>query len=730
MMSQPISEPGTPALSLASWLQPPPATTWSAVGFALRTTAASLIALYLAFLLNLDDPKWAAMTVWIVAQSSRGMSLSKGQYRFAGTVVGAAVAIVLTALFAQTPAIFLPALALWLGLCTALSTGLRNFRSYGAVLAGYSAAIIAMDAVADPADIFNIAVARVTYIGLGIVIEAVMAMIVVVDEPADTVRERLRGFIRQSATVSASALRGQDAGAALRRLFTTASSVDTAAEYVAAVSAWLRRRVGHLRASMIASFQQVAMAGALRDDFGAMERDAALVTATAELMDKVATAAPASERDLLQDVRALAGRIEAARFQEAAAKRGALSNRLALLFKLQAMLAALETALARAHVLGQPDSPPARLRVSVHIDHTAALHNGVRAFIAVLVAATLWIVTAWPSGASFVTIVGVVSALFATRPNPVAGGLAFLKGSSCAAVAAVFCNFAIIPEISGFVPLALVMSVVLIPAGLAMRDPRTAAPAASFAIFFWDLVGPDNLARTDATLFFNGALALLFGIGLGTLIFALVIPANLATARQRLYQAVRRDLAAIGRRPELWSTGVWVSRTADRVERHLVAGASGSPAQVENGLRALLGILRIGDAAIDLSRLLPDAAARRPVDAVMRHLATLAPERLALAAHLAAARLARRAAVQGQPVDMRLLAAAVLLREIGEAATAYPDFIRASGVGAPTGDRRMARVVERIARLQSAAAASAVEVGRSHEPAVPPRPDRVTGTAA
>ncbi|MDB5654010.1 MAG: hypothetical protein JWQ94_1623 [Tardiphaga sp.] len=715
---------------ISSLLKPPPGTNWSAVGFALRTTAASLIALYLAFLLNLDDPKWAAMTVWIVAQGSRGMSLSKGQYRFAGTVVGAAVAMLLTALFAQTPEIFLPALALWLGLCTALSTGLRNFRSYGAVLAGYSAAIIAMDAVADPADIFNIAVARVSYIGLGIVVEAVMAMIFVIDEPVGNVRERLGGLIRQSATVCALALRGDGGSAELRRLFTSASAVDTAAEYAAAVSAWLRRRVGHLRAAMIASFQQVAIAGALREASAATAGDAALVRAIAELMDRVAQATPDSRLDHLPDVRALAARIETELLQEAEAACGGLANRLALLFKLQAMLSALETAVAREHVLGQPDSAPSRLRVSVHVDHTAALHNGVRAFIAVLAAAALWIFTAWPAGASFVTIVGVVSALFATRPNPVAGGLAFLKGSFCAVIAAGFCNFAVIPAISGFVPLALVMSAFLIPAGLAMRDPRTAAPAASFAIFFWDLIGPDNLARADAASFFNGALVLLLGIGIGTLIFALVIPADLAAARQRLYQAVRRDLAAIGRNPRQWSMEVWVSRTADRVERHLVTNASGSPAQVENGLRALLAILRIGDAAIDLYRLLPDAAARRPVDAVMRHLAALEPERLARTAHRAAARLARRAWGPGQPSNLQLLRAAALLREIGQAAAAYPEYIRSAA------ERADSPAAEMVARLRAVASSAAGDGARPPDvtapamPAAAPVSHRVTETAA
>ena len=225
---------------------------WDAVGFAVRTTAASLVALYIALLLDLDEPKWAAMTVWIVAQSSRGMSLSKSQYRLLGTVAGAAVGLALVALFAQTPELFFGALAGWLGLCTAASTGLRNFRSYGAVLAGYTAAIIGISAASAPDQAFEIAVARVVYITLGILVEAVFTAIFAPDAPLPALRARLDGFLRQAAAVSARALRGEDNSAALRGLFAAALALDAAAEYAAAGSREVRRRYGHLRGAVAA----------------------------------------------------------------------------------------------------------------------------------------------------------------------------------------------------------------------------------------------------------------------------------------------------------------------------------------------------------------------------------------------------------------------------------------------------------------------------------------------
>src|ERR1700712_2109468 len=90
-----------------SWLA---AVTRPNLGFALRTTAASFIALYLALLIGLDDPKWAPMTVWIVAQGNRGMSISKGQWRFLGTLIGAGVGIAILTLFVRNAVLALVAL--------------------------------------------------------------------------------------------------------------------------------------------------------------------------------------------------------------------------------------------------------------------------------------------------------------------------------------------------------------------------------------------------------------------------------------------------------------------------------------------------------------------------------------------------------------------------------------------------------------------------------------------
>src|SRR6266853_1012239 len=93
--------------------------------------------------LELDNPYWAGTSAAAVCQPQLGASLRKGWFRMIGTVAGAVVIVLLTACFPQDRIGFLVLLALWCGLCAFGATVLRNFASYGAALAGFTAAIIA-----------------------------------------------------------------------------------------------------------------------------------------------------------------------------------------------------------------------------------------------------------------------------------------------------------------------------------------------------------------------------------------------------------------------------------------------------------------------------------------------------------------------------------------------------------------------------------------------------------
>ena len=90
-----------------------------------------------------------------------------------GTIAGVTAAVMLTACFPQSRAGFLIGLALWGALCAFGASVLRNFASYAAALAGYTAAIITGDELGlvggVNGDAFQFAVSRGVEISIGIV---------------------------------------------------------------------------------------------------------------------------------------------------------------------------------------------------------------------------------------------------------------------------------------------------------------------------------------------------------------------------------------------------------------------------------------------------------------------------------------------------------------------------------------------------------------------------------
>src|SRR3954451_22096249 len=121
-----------------------------AMTFAVKTFAASLLALYIAFWAGLDDPRWAFLTVFVVSQPDSGLVLAKSFYRILGTIAGVLVTIALVFGLSQSGELFVAAVAVWMCLCNCAARAVRNFASYGFQLAGYTVAIVAIPAALEP----------------------------------------------------------------------------------------------------------------------------------------------------------------------------------------------------------------------------------------------------------------------------------------------------------------------------------------------------------------------------------------------------------------------------------------------------------------------------------------------------------------------------------------------------------------------------------------------------
>src|SRR5262245_1205561 len=178
--------------------------------FAVKTFAASLLALYIAFWAGLDDPRWAFLTVFIVSQPDSGLVLAKSFYRILGTIAGTLVSIAIVFGLAQYGELFLAALAVWICFCNFAARAVRNFASYGFQLAGYTVAIVGIPAALNPAGAYPLVVARFTEILLGIICAALVSRLILVRELSPKLIELVRVLARRAESF-ATALLAPDA---------------------------------------------------------------------------------------------------------------------------------------------------------------------------------------------------------------------------------------------------------------------------------------------------------------------------------------------------------------------------------------------------------------------------------------------------------------------------------------------------------------------------------------
>jgi uncharacterized membrane protein YccC len=127
-----------------------------------------MIALYVAFWLQLGGASSAAVTVAILAQPTRGAVLAKAVNRIAATFLGATMSIIIAGLFPGDRVGTLAAFILWLCVCVFVASYFRGYRAYAAVLSGYTVAIITVATIDAPQNVFTAMTNRVAAITIGI----------------------------------------------------------------------------------------------------------------------------------------------------------------------------------------------------------------------------------------------------------------------------------------------------------------------------------------------------------------------------------------------------------------------------------------------------------------------------------------------------------------------------------------------------------------------------------
>jgi uncharacterized membrane protein YccC len=504
-----------------------------------RIALAATLGLIVSILIGLHEPHWAAWTVVSVGNAVRGDGLLKSLFRAIGTAIGAPVGVLLTFIAHGYEPLLVGSLAIWLAVCVYAALAMRNYRAYAAVLAGYSAAIIAMSLIGESGALLQIGADRCIGNFIGIIC-ALLVLLLSSDAQSGRANRRIRHAIATACAWCGDRLAGLPRARAadgvspqrLRGQLIDILALDGAVHSAAAESPALWKRTSRLHGVVSALIDLLVVSRGVERN---IERRA---TTNGELNDEIdGGAAKASE--LLASVSGtLRGdepddpaKIEALR-REAQALRARLASvragnvrerrRLDLLMALlHAVEAALRTyvALTGAHEDDDTDSYPAPVYA---IDRRYALAAALRAGFALLLAGAIWIATGWHGGPLLVAFTSVAIALFAIRPNPLDTTRDFLAAGSVGAGIAVLFYMTVTPHISHAIGVALAEGcVVFLAVTLASLFSNTFW-ASGFCMVFLAITDPTALADTTASAVSVHALGVIAGAVLAVLAYRLV----------------------------------------------------------------------------------------------------------------------------------------------------------------------------------------------------------------
>lgn len=603
--------------------------------FGLRLWASVCLALYVAFWLELDNAFWAGTSAAFVCQPQLGASLRKGWYRMVGTVVGATAIVLLTAYVPQDRLAYLTGLTLWCSACALVATLLRNFASYAAALAGFTAVIIASDdlgATGGPSgNAFMLAVTRATEICIGIV----SAGVVLAGTDLGGARRKLATSLAASTAEIATRFSGMLALAgpelpetlpARRELLRRVIALDPIIDQAKGESSQLRYHSPILQATIDGLFTALAGWRAVAVHLARLSDDAARQEAHVVLRlvpQEWQNAAQVEPRIWLADPARFRGTCESAERMLIALPAPTPSARL-LADQTARILTGISDALdGLALLVAAPTRSVRRRGAEFRVpDWMPSLVNAARTFVAIGTVGLFWIVTAWPSGATAVVFTAIVVLVFAPRADRTyAGAAGFVVGIVLAAILAAVVKFAALPGRETFEAFSIVLGLYLVPVGALMALPWQTTTFAAMATMFVPLLAPTNQMSYDTAQFYNAALAIITGSGAAALSFLLLPPLSAALRTRRLLALSLRDLRRLAARRVRWTPDDWEGRVYGRL--------AALPDEAEPVERArLLAALTVGTAILHLRRIVPPLGLGSDLDAALE---AIAPGKSAIA---------------------------------------------------------------------------------------------------
>lgn len=603
--------------------------------FVVKTLLAAFLALWLAFRFGLDSPRSAMMTVFIVALPSSGMALEKSLYRLGGTLVGCGVALLLIGLFPQQTTLLFISLSIWVGLCTAGSALMRNARSYGFVLAGYTACMIAIPAVAVPAEVFNFAVARVTEISLGILCAAFINDMIFPRHQSDQLVSVVRRLYGNFAQLCYDAMQGQLSDDQLEKLhlqfatevaalesgraaaFFEAGEMRTrnqqlhafnAAAMVALTTFHTLHQLMHrmrARGNTVVPRLMMPLYAAFSEALVVSEQPAKTAAEAGITLAKLTRLQPQLPQMMAQARASLAELMQ--KNQGVASQQLDLDTALELIQRFSdefTHLVSVYHNLPKRLSERQVNSLIPVLAYSARTPVRIVLASGLRSTATLLILVFAWHGLNWPSAAGAVILAVIFSGLAASSPTPRSMIHQITIGFAVAVPFAYICAFFMLNHVEGYLMLVLAMLPFLAVSTYVSTVREAAGIGLGFNLMFAQMIAPENLMRFNVVNFFNDSIAQVIGLAIAGLMFALIFPRHLQGARRHIAAALWDEAlrVCVSDKPHLRHH--FENRIRDLLNQ-LNMGIRGMPdAATRHTLNQAITLLELGHAIIDLREII------------------------------------------------------------------------------------------------------------------------------
>jgi len=548
--------------------------------FGIRVWIAVVVALYAGFWLELESPLSAAITVGILAVPTRGQALEKAGFRFLGTVIGVVASIALIGSLSQARDLFLLAFAAWVGLCVYVACLSDGFRAYGAVLSGYTVALVAIQMIDTPGQVFDFGMQRGAAIALGIAAIAVVNDLLVAPDRHVELAAQLAAIHRRLRDHAEAVMRGEatDPGSIAGLLRETAALRSEITSLVTESSSGLARSTAarSTAVSLVAGIHAVRVVQALPGDVDLAARDWAL----SELRRR--------DHDVGEGLAAL-----------------------------------------------RSGARPARpWRTPFYFCHRLAAEAGVRAAIWLSLASAFFVLTGWSAAeASLVQLTAFIG-LGVISPNPRAFTIGALIAAPIAAILAGALDFLILDGVTEFPLLALALAPFMIGAAVLTTLPNQvlAGIGRLNLIFILVIAGLSNPQTYNPEAFLDSSLFVCLAPALLLAAQLLIPPVSDERRRQQLIAAARREIDQLSSgRMQRYTPEEAMFRDAVRICQIAGTGVPGPQQRVvlEEALTLFdqAAIIRLSDASL---RGLPDgplasladqarkAVSRRDVQSIRR----------------------------------------------------------------------------------------------------------------